>query len=474
MWYCVVKADGSSTTTLTKKGEEMKRTTGRLTEKNGKWYAVINLYTTEGKRKEKRINLDLEAKRGSKTEANCRLTKILARYNSGELYLQDTLTSAERGLWRVARLTLPEYIAEWLEEYKYSIAINTYACYKRMLESRIIPYFKESEIAMKDINGKVLNDFYSYLLGDGLSGSTVRKYHNLIHLAYKCAIKNGVLPFNPRDQANRPKATRYVASYYNEAKLKELLTVIGDDPLRIVVLLTVYYGVRRSEVLGIKWSAIDEEENLIHLRHKIIEDRSGKKTVIRGMDIMKTKSSVRSLPLFDFIKEELHKERERQEEMKRVFRGAYNRQYEEYVCVDAIGNLITPNYVTQHFKVLLQKHGLDGIRFHDLRHSCATLMLANGEDLKKIQSWLGHSTITITLNVYSHTTDEGMRTAANRIDRAMGAISNVTDENNGTHGTVEQTPDTRPQKPPREKFEPRRSKYRRRGTGSIHQVSKNV
>lgn len=96
-----------------------------MTEKNGKWYAVINLYTTEGRRKEKWINLDLEARRGSKTEASCRLTKILARYNLGEMYLQDTPTSAERGLWRVARLMLPEYIAEWLEEYKYCIAINT-------------------------------------------------------------------------------------------------------------------------------------------------------------------------------------------------------------------------------------------------------------------------------------------------------------------------------------------------------------
>ena len=405
--------------TTAKKGEAMKRTTGRLTEKNGKWYAVINLYTTEGKRKEKWINLDLEARRGSKTEANCRLTKILARYNSGELYLQDTLTSAERGLWRVARLTLTEYIAEWLEEYKYSIAINTYACYKRMLESRIVPYFKESEIAMKDINGKVLNDFYSYLLGDGLSGSTVRKYHNLIHLAYKCAIKNGVLPFNPCDQANRPKAVRYVASYYNEAKLKELLAVLGDDPLRIVVMLTVYYGVRRSEVLGLKWSAIDEEHNLIHLRHKIIEDKSGKQTVLRGMDIMKTKSSMRSLPLFDFIKDELHRERERQEEMKRVFRGAYNTQYEEYVCVDAIGDLITPTYVTQHFKVLLQKHGLDDIRFHDLRHSCATLMLSTGEDLKKIQGWLGHSTIAITADTYAHLDAESKRISASKIEQAL-------------------------------------------------------
>ena len=397
----------------------MKRTTGRLTEKNGKWYAVINLYTTEGKRKEKWINLDLEARRGSKTEANCRLTKILARYNSGELYMQDTLTNGEREQWRIARLTLPEYMAEWLEDYKYYIAVNTYSVYRGMLKTKIAPYFKELEISMKDVSGRMLNDFYKHLMEQGLTGSTVQKYHNLIHLAYKHAIKKGVVPFNPCDQANRPKATKYVASYYNEGKLKELLTVLENDPLRIVVLLTVYYGFRRSEVLGLKWSAIDEEQNLIHLRHKIIEDSSGKQTVLRGLDIMKTKSSVRSLPLFDFIKEELHKERERQEEMKRVFRNAYNREYEEYVCVDAIGNLITPSYVTSHFKVLLQKHGLEEIRFHDLRHSCATLLLSTGEDLKKIQGWLGHSTITITADTYAHLDAESKRISASKIEQAL-------------------------------------------------------
>ena len=95
-------------------------------------------------------------------------------------------------------------------------------------------------------------------------------------------------------------------------------------------------------------------------------------------------------------------------------------------------------------------------------------------DVKTLASTIGHESVETTLNVYSHTTDEGMRTAANRIDRAMGAISGVTGENNGVQGEVEQTPDTRPQKPPREKFEPRRGKYRRQGTGSIHQVSKNV
>ena len=123
---------------------------------------------------------------------------------------------------------------------------------------------------------------------------------------------------------------------------------------------------------------------------------------------------------------------------------------------------------------ILERAECKHVPFHALRHTFATQALRYGMDVKTLASTIGHESVETTLNVYSHTTDEGMRTAANRIDRAMGAISGVTGENNGTQGTVEQTPDTRPQKPPREKFEPRRGKYRRQGTGSIHQVSKNV
>ena len=112
--------------------------------------------------------------------------------------------------------------------------------------------------------------------------------------------------------------------------------------------------------------------------------------------------------------------------------------------------------------------------FHALRHTFATQMLRYGMDVKTLASTIGHESVETTLNIYSHTTDEGMRQAAERIDRAMGAITGVKNENNGTNATAEQIPDGKPQKPPREKFEPTKGKYRRPGTGSIHQVSKNV
>ena len=124
----------------------MKPITGRLTEKAGKWYAVINLYTTDGKRKEKWIGLDLVAKKGSKTEANRRLNEILAEYNSGKVYLMENLSKAEQQKRRVAELPLHEYLVEWLDEYKHSIAPTTYSTYQGMIEARMIPYFEELNI----------------------------------------------------------------------------------------------------------------------------------------------------------------------------------------------------------------------------------------------------------------------------------------------------------------------------------------
>ena len=400
----------------------MKRITGRLTEKNGKWYAVINLYTPDGKRKEKWQGLDLEAKRGSKTEANHRLTEILARYNTGELYLMDTMTRAEQERTRTANMLVHDYVVEWLESYRNNIAVLNYATYKNMVDTRIIPYFKELNLTVKDITGDELNAYYNYLIDEGLKGITAQKHHALLHLAFKHAVKRRVITTNPCDQANRPKAVKYIADYYNADKLKELLASLDGDPLRIVVILTIYYGLRRSEVLGIKWSAIDFSAKRIHIRHKIIEDKTSGKTVIRGLDVMKSKSSCRSLPMIPFIEQELLKEKARQEEMQKALRRTYSKEYLDYVCVDPLGNIIKPQYVTEHFKVILRRHGLDQIRFHDLRHSCATLMLSNNEEMKKIQAWLGHSTIAITADTYAHLDMASKVASAERIGDSLAGI----------------------------------------------------
>ena len=157
-----------------------------------------------------------------------------------------------------------------------------------------------------------------------------------MHLAFKQAVKRRVIPTNPCDQADRPKAVQYIGTYYNSAEIKQLLECLEGDPMKIAVILTAYYGLRRSEVLGLKWDAIDPVEDKIYIRHKIIENKLNGNE-IEGLDVMKTKSSYRSLPLMPFIKKALEEEKARQEEMQRVLRKSYNRKYLDYVCVDAMG-----------------------------------------------------------------------------------------------------------------------------------------
>lgn len=394
----------------------MRRITGHIIEKKKKWYGVINLYDTEGKRHEKWQSLDLEAGNKNKREAQYRLNKILDQYNTDDLYLHDKMTHAERERSRIAHMQVVEYFPQWLETHKINISETSYLGYKTMFESRIIPFFREyGDLKVKDVTGDEINEYYIRIRTEGLKGSTAQRHHALLHLAFKSAVKRRIIPSNPVEQADRPKATQFIGGYYNANELRTLLEKAEGDPIYMPILLSAYYGLRRSEAVGLKWSAIDFDNKTISINHKIIENKNG----IKGLDVMKTKSSYRTLPLIPQVEEALLKEKERQEEMKRVMRRAYSKKYTEYVCVDALGLILRPDYVSDHFKIFLRLNGLRNIRFHDLRHSCASLLLAQGVPMKMIQDWLGHSDMGTTANIYSHIDSESKKASALAIGSAL-------------------------------------------------------
>lgn len=395
----------------------MKRTTGHIIEKNKKWYAVINLYDTEGKRHEKWQSLDLEAGNKNKREAQYRLNKILDQYNTDDLYMHDKMSHAERERSRIAHMHVSDYLPEWLETHKMNVSETTYLGYKLMIESRMAPFFRQyGDLKVKDITGDEINEYYIHIRNDGLKGSTAQRHHAMLHLAFRSAVKRRIISSNPVEQADRPKATQFIGGYYNSGELKLLLEKAEGDPIYMPILLAAYFGLRRSEVLGLKWSAVDFDNKTVSINHKVIENKNG----LKGLDVMKTKSSYRTLPLIQQVEEALLKEKERQEEMKRVMRRAYSKKYTEYICVDALGQILRPDYVSDHFKVLLKTNGLRIIRFHDLRHSCASLLLAQGVPMKMIQDWLGHSDMGTTANIYSHIDSESKKASAMAIGSALG------------------------------------------------------
>ena len=185
------------------------------------------------------------------------------------------------------------------------------------------------------------------------------------------------------------------------------------------VQITAFYGLRRSEALGLRWDAIDFERNTITIRHIVTNAKiDGKYEIVRE-DRAKTKSSLRSLPLVSNIREKLLVLKEQQKENKRICGNCYNKEFDGYVFVDAMGNIFNPRSVSANFSKLLQRNDLRHIRFHDLRHCCASLLLANDVPMKQIQEWLGHSDISTTANIYSHLDYKSKITSANVMDNIL-------------------------------------------------------
>lgn len=177
---------------------------------------------------------------------------------------------------------------------------------------------------------------------------------------------------------------------------------IHGDIIYPAVMLAGGLGLRRSEALGARWSRVDWEKKTILLDTKIIEYKENGKVIIEPVEEMKNKSSRRTLPLPDPVYEMLCEEREKQDLYRRMFKGSYNRKYDDYICVDQLGGLIRPNRVTQRFADLIRQYGLRKIRFHDLRHTFASILINQGVPLLNVSTFLGHSDLSTTANIYAH------------------------------------------------------------------------
>ena len=232
-------------------------------------------------------------------------------------------------------------------------------------------------------------------------------------------MKLDIILTNPADKIERPKKEKFIGDYYNLEELQLLFEKSKGDPLEIVILIASFYGLRRSEVLGLKWSAFDFVNNTITIKHKVVETIVEDKRTLLMKDKTKNSSSYRSLPLVPEIKETLLAHKKNIERNKLLCGNSYNKKYKDYIFVDSTGKIYRPEYITDHFSLLLKKNNLRHIRFHDLRHSCASLLLAKGIPMKAIQEWLGHSTYSTTANLYTHLESNTKNVSANVLASAM-------------------------------------------------------
>lgn len=378
--------------------------TASLQEKRGIYQVVLSYKDNLNKRKQKWISTGLYVKGNNKRLANKKLEEIKQNYDK---YIPHNITKNE-----TKDKLFEDYMKDWLESYKHNLEENTYDSYFTIV-TKISEYFSGKNITLESLKPIHIQEFYNSLYKKGLSTNTVLHYHANIRKALSIAVKLDIIPSNVADKIERPKKSQFIGDFYTLEELQLLFEKAKNDPLEIVILITSFYGLRRSEVLGLKWSSIDFEKNIITIKHKVVQRNAKKNRTMLLKDKTKNKSSYRSLPLLPIIADILKKHKEKIKENKKICGDSYITDYEDYICVDSIGKLFRPEYVTDHFKLLLKNNGLRNIRFHDLRHSCASLLLSKGVPMKAIQEWLGHSTYSTTANFYTHLEDNYKIESAN-------------------------------------------------------------
>lgn len=403
---------------------------GHLREIKGRYYIVLSYKDLNGKRHTPTRTTGLTV-RGNKKRAEQMLMEA-------RIAMTEQL-KAEKEIYGMIHPEIPshipftQFLTDWLTMKKTLVDISTYASYQTTVTKFVIPYFTEHfpNLRLCDILAKHIQDYYTYeMTVRGISANTIKHRHACICNALKYAVRQDLLPTNPADKVDLPKVPKHIASYYNEAELKQVFRIVKDTPLELGVLLSAFYGLRRSEIVGLKWSAIDFVRKTISIHHIVTEVYENGKCRLVSKDRTKTASSFRTLPLVAPIEELLLKRKAEQEINRKLCGRCYNQDYLDYIYVNELGELIKPGYLSAKFPELLERNGMRRIRFHDLRHSCGSLLLASGVGLKDIQSWLGHSSISTTANIYLHQEFAAKIGSANAILSVLSPIEKEPEQAN--------------------------------------------
>jgi hypothetical protein len=192
-----------------------------------------------------------------------------------------------------------DFLMDWLKMMKSRVAITTYANYEIVITRRIIPYFEPLHYTLQDLeqHPKYIQDFYQHELDRGVTANTVIHYHANIRKCLQYAFQIGMIRSNPADRVERPRKEKFKSEVYKAEELEQLFTAIQGDPAEFGVIMAAFYGLRRSEIVGLKWDAIDFENKTISIQHTVVSTKVDGVVTDIARDRTKTKSSCRTLPL---------------------------------------------------------------------------------------------------------------------------------------------------------------------------------
>ena len=405
---------------------------GRIRKKDGYYHLIIDTIhpiTKEKIRHSESTKLKVieERKRkNSKNEDEAKYRLKLFREKWSKFYFSDSKNETKD-------IYFTDYLKQWLNSIKAGLEPNTVRGYTMNIERKIIPYFEPKKFLLSELKAKHIQEFYTYCLNEEkLNPNTVIRYHANIRKCLQTALKQELVTSNQADLVDKPKKRKYIAKVLLPDEIFEILSYIKGTHLELPTFFSIYYGLRRSETAGLLWSNIDFKNKKITIGNSLIE---GEKRELINRKKLKTKSSYRTIELIPEVEKFLLNLKERQNYFKDMFKGSYNKKYLDNICVKENGELIKLDYITKKFKEITKKLGYENIHFHCLRHSFSTNMYNGGMDMKELQAWLGHSSISTTMDTYSHLLDKKIKKSAKIVEEVMKKKddeSNI-DENKKNH-----------------------------------------
>ncbi|WP_342042830.1 site-specific integrase [Bacillus sp. OTU2372] len=367
---------------------------GSIKKDGNSWNVVFDLGKdpVTGKRKQKR-------KRGFKTK------------KEAEKYINEQLNAIDKGTYfEPSEITLSEYLDYWLENHaKPNTAHRTYENYQYMINLHLKPVL--GPIKISKLQPSHLQEYYAQKLSNGkideggLSAQSVKHHHRLIFKALKDAVKWQLIVRNVAEAVTPPKTRKVEMQTWDNEQVKVFLNVSKDSPYYPIYLTAINTGMRRGEVLGLRWQDIDFDNNIVYVRQSLQEVKNV------GLTFKEPKSGkTRSISVTPSLIKELKKIYKQQLENKLLIGQGYKDL--DLVFAQRNGKPIQPTEMARNYRKIVDLSGLPYIRFHDLRHTHATLLLKQGVHPKVVSERLGHSTIGITMDTYTHVLPNMQKEAA--------------------------------------------------------------